>query len=167
MTDLELAREVFRALAKAPQGLTREELARVLGVGDRQMRDAVALAAEKAAPAGYLLGMDPETGRYVLIPLNDPQAPTRKAQARRVLAYLWSYFETTFRRYSLMAEAFTRAYGEPPEVLGAAQPNLFQAALNPEALLREAVRAWERRDQAALAQVMEQAQVYLGVGRAW
>jgi len=163
--DLELAREVFRVLSRSPEGLSREELAQALGVGDRQARDAVALAAEKAAPMGYLIGMDPETNRYVLLNLNAPEAksPAKKHQAKRILAYIRSYFETTHRRYSLMAHAYARAYGESPDVVQTAQPSLF--APDPEALLRRILDAWDHRDEAALREALWEAREAMGVWR--
>lgn len=163
--DLELAREVFRVLARTPEGMTREELAAALRVGDRQMRDAVALAAEKAAPMGYIIGMDPETNRYVLLNLNASEArtPAKKRQARRVLAYIRSYFETTYRRYSLMAQAYARAYGESPDVSQPAQPSLFEA--DPDSILRRVVLAWDRGDQAALEAALREAREAMRVWR--
>ncbi|RTG98120.1 hypothetical protein CSW25_07105 [Thermus scotoductus] len=163
--DLELAREVFRVLSRSPEGLSREELAQALGVGDRQARDAVALAAEKAALMGYIIGMDPETNRYVLLNLNTPEAksPAKKRQAKRVLAYIRSYFETTYRRYSLMAQAYARAYGESPDVSQPAQPSLFEA--DPDSILRRVVLAWDRGDQAALEDALEEARNAIRVWR--
>jgi len=169
--ERERARAAFRVIRRHyPEGISREDLSQALDLGDRQTRDAVALASELAAPHGYIVGMDPETGRYVAIYLRDPaEAAREKERATRVIRYIHSYFESTHRRYGLMSQAYLEAYGEAPDVRGPvpapqppAQPTIFEAVLDPREVLRKVVSAWELGDRGGLARAMEEAKAYLG-----
>lgn len=161
-TDLELARRVYRALAEAPAGLSRDQLHRCLGVDERKARDAVALASEKAAPHLKVIGFDPEDQRYHLVDLV-AASPAQVTRARRIILFLAAYFETTYQRYSALAEAFVRGTGEALDPVK--QPTLLEASTSPEQLLRALTLAAlpQRRASRELERAVGQAAAYLGL----
>lgn len=161
-SDLELARQVYRALAEAPAGLSREQLHQRLGIDERKARDSVALASEKAAPHLKIIGFDPEDQRYHLVDLVGAE-PAQVAQARRIILFLAAYFETTYQRYSALAEAFVRGTGEVLDPVK--QPTLLEASQNPEQLLRILTLAAlpQRRASRELERAVRQAAEYLGL----
>jgi hypothetical protein len=122
---IELARSVFKALWEAgPQGLDREALAHALGVGDREMREAVELCAKLAARPSVpgakpeVVGFDPMTRRYHIA--NSPE------QADRIMAYALSYIKSGLERVRAYREARTLRWGEI-ELPQAIQQALFEA----------------------------------------
>ncbi|PZA07772.1 MULTISPECIES: hypothetical protein [unclassified Meiothermus] len=161
-TDLELARQVYRVLAEAHAGLSREQLHQRLGTDERKARDAVALASEKAAPHLKVIGFDPEDQRYHLVDLVGA-GPAEVARARRIILFLAAYFETTYQRYSALAEAFVRGTGEGLDPVK--QPTLLEASTSPEQLLRVLTLAAlpQRRASRELERAVAQAAEYLGL----
>jgi len=122
---IELARSVFKALWEAgPQGLDRDALAHALGVGDREMREAVELCAKLAARPSVagakpeVVGFDPMTRRYHIA--NSPE------QADRIMAYALSYIKSGLERVRAYREARTLRWGEI-ELPQAIQQALFEA----------------------------------------
>jgi len=122
---IELARSVFKALWEAgSQGLDREALAHALGVGDREMREAVELCAKLAARPSVpgakpeVVGFDPMTRRYHIA--NSPE------QADRIMAYALSYIKSGLERVLAYREARTLRWGEI-ELPQAIQQALFEA----------------------------------------
>ncbi|KIQ55841.1 hypothetical protein [Meiothermus taiwanensis] len=122
---IELARSVFKALWEAgPQGLDRDALAHALGVGDREMREAVELCAKLAARPSVagakpeVVGFDPMTRRYHIA--NSPE------QADRIMAYALSYIKSGLERVMAYREARTLRWGEI-ELPQAIQQALFEA----------------------------------------
>ena len=122
---VELARAVFRALWEAgPQGLDRDALAHALGVGDREMREAVELCAKLSARPSVpgskpeVVGFDPMTRRYHIA--NSPE------QADRIMAYALSYIKSSLERVLAYREARTLRWGdsEMPQTI---QQALFEA----------------------------------------
>ncbi|WP_027894447.1 hypothetical protein [Calidithermus chliarophilus] len=160
---LELARDVYRVLHGAAPGMSREQLAKALQQGDRQMRDAVALASEKAAPFGVVLGLDPQDERYYLIELAKADE-AGIARARRIVMYLRSYFESSHRRYSALAEAFARGTGQSLDPVQ--QADLFAASDDPEAILRSlALELMRVKLEGGAARELSRALQYLGLDR--
>jgi hypothetical protein len=122
---IELARSVFKALWEAgPQGLDRDALAHALGVGDREMREAVEMCAKLAARPSVagakpeVVGFDPMTRRYHIA--NSPE------QADRIMAYALSYIKSSLERVLAYREARTLRWGdsEMPQTI---QQALFEA----------------------------------------
>lgn len=110
MSALALARVVYRLLVHdRPQGMTREALTVALGTNDRTMRDAVnlcrTLAATHPLSTGetYIIGWDPECGRYVAA--RDPHT------ARRIIDYQASRVEDINRALDLQRAAYERRWG--------------------------------------------------------
>lgn len=159
-SDRELARGVYRLLHQRPR--QRDELSRELGVEDRQARDAVALASELAARHGVIIGMDPEDSRYYLVDLRSA-TKADVSRARRMILYLRSYFESTFGRYSRLAETYQRLTGQPLDI--SSQPTLVQAAEDPSALLRNLCLAAmaSRGHSRELRDAVERAAAWLGI----
>lgn len=114
MDQIVLARQVYRLLVyRFPAGLTRDELARELQVGDRAAREAVELAALLAAQANppTIIGYDPQVGRYRAVgPDGD------KAAAKRIILYLRAYLDSHMRRLRAYEQAYRRAWGDEPPV---------------------------------------------------
>ena len=122
---IELARSVFKALWEAgPQGLDRDALAHALGVGDREMREAVELCAKLSARPSVagakpeVVGFDPMTRRYHIA--NSPE------QADRIMAYALSYIKSSLERVLAYREARTLRWGEI-ELPQTIQQALFEA----------------------------------------
>lgn len=109
MSNLDLARRVYELLVyQHKDGLSRASLALKLGCDDRTARDAVNacryLAATKPTSDGrvYVLGFDPEVGRYVAA--TDPHA------ARRVIAYQESRVFDINRALEAQKQAYERTF---------------------------------------------------------
>lgn len=108
--SLELARAAYHLLVNAhPEGLSRAALALALKTDDRSARDAVngcrVLAAERPHPTTgqvWIIGFDPETGRYVAA--RDPY------QARRVIAYQESRVKDIVQALDAQKVAFERSF---------------------------------------------------------
>ncbi len=129
---VELARQVFKALWEAgPQGLDRDALAHALGVGDREMREAVELCAKLSARPSMpgvkpeVVGFDPMTRRYHIA--NSPE------QADRIIAYALSYIKSGLERVLAYRVARTLRWGEIE------QPQATQQALFE---VEQTIRRW-------------------------